>query len=204
MLLTNDKNIRLTLHKALDKELLKCRKQGHEAQIIEELGVQHGTARIDLAIVNGVMHGYEIKSDCDTLDRLPEQVVEFSKVFDKITLVVGKQHLYQAMYIIPDWWGVKIAKADPDNHVFFQTIRKPGVNPNPLGMSIARLLWREEALNILEERNLADGIRFKPREAVYQRLVDSLNIKMLKQQVRSLLITREGWRSDVQLRSCGD
>ncbi|AII59488.1 hypothetical protein X793_03925 [Dehalococcoides mccartyi CG4] len=172
--------------------------------MIEELGVQHGTARIDIAIVNGFMHGYEIKSDCDTLERLPEQIEEFNAVFDKLTLVVGKRHLYQAMHIVPDWWGVTIAKVDVDKGVFFQTIREAEINQNQKGISIARLLWRSEALSILERQNEATGVRSKPREFVYERLASVLDTDTLKKQVSSLLISREGWRSDVPLLSGGD
>lgn len=201
---TNDKIIRLAFRKVLDEELKKYRKSGHRAEIFEELGVRHGTARIDLAIVNGIMCGYEIKSDKDTLDRLPEQVKEFSAVFDKITLIVGKRHLYQAMHIIPDWWGVKIAKVNTNNQVVFQTIRRPGKNKKQNILSIAQLLWRKEALQILEEKNKADDVRNKPRKFIYEKLTNTLDDKTLKKQVSSMLIFREGWRSDVQLMSSGD
>ena len=204
MLLTNDKTIRRALRCILEKELVRYREQGHRAQIIEELGVQHGTARIDIAIVNGTMHGYEIKSDRDTLHRLPEQVEEFNAIFDKITLVVGKRHLYQAMHIIPDWWGVTMAKVDVDKGVFFQTIREAETNQNQKGISSARLLWRSEALNILEEQNEAAGVRCKPRESVYEKLAGVLDTDTLMKQVSSLLISREGWRSDAPLLSNGD
>ena len=204
MLLTNDKTIRRALRCILNKELVRCRKQGHATQIIEELGVQHGTARIDIAVVNGIMHGYEIKSNCDTLQRLPEQVEEFNAIFDKITLVVGKRHLYQAMYIIPDWWGVTMAKVDVDKRVFFQTIREADTNQNQKSISIARLLWRSEALTILEGQNKAVGVRGKPREFVYERLAGVLDTNTLKRQVSSLLISREGWRPDMPLLSNGD
>lgn len=204
MLLTNDKTIRRALRCILEKELVRYREQGHRAQIIEELGVQHGTARIDIAIVNGTIHGYEIKSDRDTLHRLPEQVEEFNAIFDKITLVVGKRHLYQAMHIIPDWWGVTMAKVDVDKGVFFQTIRETETNQNQKGISIARLLWRSEALNILEEQNEATGVRCKPRESVYEKLAGVLDTDTLMKQVSSLLISREGWRSDAPLLSNGD
>lgn len=203
MFLTSDKLIRAALRNILDKELEKCRNSGHKAEIFEELGVRHGTARIDYAIINGMMSGYEIKSDRDTLERLPKQVKEFSAVFDKLTLVIGKRHLYHAIYIIPDWWGVMIAKVNTDNKVFFQTIRKAGNNQNQVGVSIARLLWREEALRILEERNEAEGVRFKPREFIYKRLADVLDTNTLKEQVISQLISREGWRSDLPLALSG-
>ena len=38
--------------------------------LIEELGLCQGQARIDLATVSGVLHGYEIKSPRDRLTRV--------------------------------------------------------------------------------------------------------------------------------------
>jgi hypothetical protein len=202
---TNDKMIRLALRTILDKDKEKYRKKGHNAEVFEELGVSHGTARIDFAIINGIMHGYEIKSDRDTLKRLPEQVKEFSAVFDKMTLVVGKRYLYQAIHMVPEWWGIIVAKSDTDNKIVFQVIRKPVINKDQQEeISIARLLWREEALQILERQNKADGIRHKPREVIYNKLVDVLDLKALKQTVSELLVSREGWRSDLQLVTSGD
>ena len=90
---TNDLIIRFALKEDLRRRYARNKK----LRIIEELGVQHGTARIDIAVVNGTMHGYEIKSDQDTLKRLPEQMDIFNSVFDKMTLIVGKNHLYEAM-----------------------------------------------------------------------------------------------------------
>lgn len=203
---TNDKVIREALRKVLEKQLKNYRKKGHKAEIFEELGVQHGSTRIDYAIINGVMCGYEIKSDKDTLDRLPVQVNDFSMVFDKITLVVGKKHLYAAMHIVPDWWGVILAKEDYKKGVVFQTIREPEQNVQQEGLSMARLLWREEALKILEERKSANGLRSKPRELIYQKLdnIFSSDIKSLKKYISRTLLSREGWRFDEQLQLNGD
>ena len=98
---TND----LIIRSALKEDLRRRYARNKKLRIIEELGVQHGTARIDIAVVNGTMHGYEIKSDQDTLKRLPEQMDIFNSVFDKMTLIVGKNHLYEAINIVPDWGG---------------------------------------------------------------------------------------------------
>jgi len=201
---TSDKTIRESLRKFLKNELTTYRKKGHKSEIFEELGVKHGSARIDFAIVNGVMCGYEIKSDRDTLERLPEQVKEFSEVFDKLTLVVGKRYLYQAIYEIPDWWGIMLAKENTRGKIILQTIREPRKNTVQKEISVARLLWREEALRILEGRQKADSVRYKPREFVYQKLVNVFSFKELKQHVSSTLISREGWRSDQQLAIHGD
>lgn len=200
MFSTNDMAIRLALREVLEKKLKEYRKKEPKAEIFEELGVQHGKARIDYAIINGEMCGYEIKSDRDTLERLPEQVREFNEVFDKLTLVVGKRYLYQAIHEIQEWWGVMLAKEDADGKIILQMIREPSQNPSQQGISVARLLWREEALKILEQRNEAEGIQSKPREFIYQKLAETFNsdFKSLKGHVSSTLISRVGWRSDPQ------
>lgn len=204
MISTNDKVIRAALRNILYKELGNYQKNGYNAEVFEEFGVRHGAARIDFALINGVMCGYEIKSDRDTLERLPEQMIEFNAVFDNLTLVVGKRHLYQAMHFIPEWWGVMVAKVDAHDQVFFQTIRESETNSGQVKISIARLLWRKEALRILEERDSADGVRHKPREFIYERLANVSDINTLKVQVSALLVSREGWRSDPQLASNDD
>jgi len=191
MLSTNDKVIR----NALREDLRKRHAHDKKLRIIEELGIRHGSVRIDIAVVNGIMHGYEIKSDRDTLERLPEQITQFNEVFDRLTLVVGKQHLYRAIHVVPDWWGITIAKINTEGQVVFQIIREPEDNKKQDKVSIARLLWREEALRILEEHDKADGVLSKPREFIYQRLADVLEAYILKERVRkTLLVPREDWR----------
>lgn len=192
---TND----IIIRSALKKELTSRHKQDEKVRIIEELGVQHGTARVDIAIVNGIMHGYEIKSDQDTLQRLPEQINVFNSVFDKMTLVVGKNHLYQAVNIVPEWWGITIAKIGDNGSVIFNVIRGEEFNENQDGISVARLLWREEALRILEKNNEANGFYSKPRDLIYEKLAGVLDQKTLNREVRETLFLRTDWRPDAPL-----
>lgn len=198
MFFTTDKIIRAAFRNILEKDLEKYRAEsGHRAEIFEELGVRHGAARIDFAVINGAMYGYEIKSDRDTLERLPEQMNEYNAVFDKLTLVVGKRHLHDAINLVPDWWGVIVAKSE-DQKITFYTIREPEKNNEQKGVSIARLLWREEALQILEEKNKAQGVRSKTRDVIYKKLADVIDTHTLKKRVADTLLissSREGWRS---------
>lgn len=196
MNLTNDTIIRERLVARLTEEY----EAYPDHRIIPELGLWHGAARIDVAVVNGVLHGFEIKSDRDTLNRLPDQMGAYNAVFDQVTLVVGSKHFVDAFKMIPDWWGIDTAHINQDGSVFFNSIRSPQNNPAQDDISIARLLWRREALDLLESINMADGVRSKPREAVYERLVESLDLTLLKRHVWKVLQTyRQDWRSDVQL-----
>lgn len=60
--------------------------------IIEEIGVC-GQVRCDVVALGGEMVGYEIKSDADTLRRLPRQVEWYSRVIDRAHVVTTERHL---------------------------------------------------------------------------------------------------------------
>ena len=195
MVSTND----LLIRSALKTDLQNRHAKDKKLKIIEELGVQHGSARVDIAVVNGILHGYEIKSDKDTLQRLPEQVSAFNSVFDKITLVVGKNHLHEAIGMVPDWWEIIIAKIDENGAVVFCSIREGEFNKGQDSVSIARLLWREEALKILEAEDQAKGFYSKPRNCIYKKLSTVLDQKTLGDKVREIIFFRKEWRPDAPL-----
>jgi hypothetical protein len=67
---TTDFDIRLALH----AKRLRRLKTHPNTLVIDELGLAHAKSRIDVAVINGCIHGYEIKSDKDTLDRLSKQI----------------------------------------------------------------------------------------------------------------------------------
>lgn len=153
-----------------------------------------GLVRVDVAAVNGAMWGYEIKSARDTLRRLPTQVEIYSKVLDHAALVVAENHHDHAVEMLPSWWDVYTADEDSDGLVSLLHTRTGSVNNTVDPMSIAQLLWRDEALAELTERGLDRGVRSKPRRAVWQRLVDVLELADLQRVVRTRLKARTGWR----------
>lgn len=188
---TSDKTIRA----ALMHNLERIHENNPHARIVEELGITHGAARVDVAVINGSIHGYELKSDVDTLRRLPEQMDIYNSVLDEMTLVVGKSHLHEAIKVIPEWWGIMVAKVvEPGGTVSLYEIREAEKNPQKDSVAMASLLWREEALRLLEEIGQADGIRSKTRQILYERLASVLNQEMLGYKVRSYLFSRVDWR----------
>lgn len=194
MLRTNDAIIRA----GLIVELKKLHAGDSKVRTIPELGIKHGAARVDIAVVNGVLHGYEIKSDRDTLLRLPDQMDIYNSVFDQMTLVVGKSHLFDAINLVPQWWGITLAKANDDG-VVFQEMRPATENPIQERPDMARLLWREEALEALEKEGEAQGVRSKPRNFIYDRLTSVFDQKKLGTTVREALCARQDWRLDAPL-----
>jgi hypothetical protein len=163
--------------------------------VLDELGLWYGLARVDIAVVNGRMHGYEIKSDRDTLVRLPEQARIYSNVLDRVTLVVGEAHAVPAMAIVPEWWGIKIVTRGPRGAIHFSEERPAQTNLNIDPVSVAALLWCDELLDILTNLNAARGVRGKSRDIMARRLAEHLPLSQLRSTVRERLKSRSGWRS---------
>ena len=182
----NDYHIRTSLK----RELLARYLNDPDTLIIDELGLMHGAARIDLAVVNGLLHGYELKSDRDTLERLPDQARIYNSVFDRITLVVGYRHAYEAIKMLPDWWGIKIAEMGLRGGIHFISVRRALNNPSLDVLSVAKLLWRDEAISFLDEVASADGVRSKPREVIYKKLIKVVDSDLIRSRVRKQLRCR--------------
>ena len=90
--------------------------------VVDELGLQHGKCRADIAVVNGHLIGHEIKSDIDSLDRLSSQVDGYNAVFDRVSVVVTERHLKGAISLVPEWWGVVAAAQGSRGGIHFTTI----------------------------------------------------------------------------------
>jgi hypothetical protein len=179
----------------LKAELLRKYGGDDNTLVLDELGIRHGMARLDLVVVNHRLHGYEIKSDYDSLKRLPDQIRVFNSVVNRMTLVVGYRHAYKAMEMIPDWWGVRLAEQNEKKGIIIlKNARLPHDNPSVDTNAFVTLLWRDEALGMLEEIGAAEGVRSKNRAAIYRRLVEVSEPEYLHAKIRQQLRHRKAWR----------
>jgi hypothetical protein len=162
--------------------------------IVEELCLCQGTARVDLAVVNGSVHGYEIKSEQDTLARLPGQLGVYNRALEFVTIVTAQVHVDKICKAVPGWWGIWSA-VPTANGVRLAESRKGSQNPNVDPFALAQLLWREEALQVLDDRGLATGMRSKPRQELWRRLASDLTLREIGSVVRERLKHRGvDWR----------
>lgn len=191
----NDSEIRRSLH----GKRLRRQHTSQGTLVVDELGLNHGRCRADIAVVNGHLTGYEIKSDRDSLGRLGEQVRAYSAVFDRAFLVVGERHARSVDKHIPEWWGVILSRRGPRGAVNFVTLRKGQKNKNVDPVSIARLLWRSEAVEVLRNMQVSPRTLRQPRAFLYRQLADALSVRDLRSTVTSYLKKRRNWRSPVQL-----
>lgn len=186
-----DRDVRRALHEELAREHAD---ELEQTLFVDELGLC-GEVRVDVAVVNGSLSGYELKSERDTLRRLPNQVAFYSRVLDFATLVVAESHLKGARELIAPWWGLTLARAH-GGEVILEHVKEPEFNVSVDPMSIAQLLWRDEALAELAARGLDRGVRTKPRWVVWSRLVEAVDRDELRAAVRDRLKDRSGWRAD--------
>ena len=186
----NDVEIRQNFH----RKILRRHHAHKDTLVIDELGLNHGKCRADIAVVNGQFVGYEIKSNNDSLRRLGEQVKSYSAVFDRVSIIVGNRYIDSIQDYIPDWWGVIVSARGPRGAVNFDLIRKAQTNKNIDPISIAKLLWRNEAEEILMQKKMPSKILRQPRAILYECLVDVLNTCELRKIVRKYLKNRRNWR----------
>lgn len=169
--------------------------------IVEELGLWHGVVRADVAVIGSELHGFEIKSDSDNMQRLPEQVNGYSEVFDRSSVVVGPKHLGAAARIVPKWWGILLGlQTRTSDRTRLIEVRPAQANPSPSAIALSHLLWRDEVLKSLEVLSAADGLHDSPRTILYERLTRVASYSQVREIVVSAIINRDGWRAASQLR----
>lgn len=184
-----DPNIRQILKRS---ELLKFINDPN-SKVVEELKLPVASARIDIAVVNGHLHGYEIKSAQDTLQRLPSQIEAYSKVFDYVTVITEQKYYNRILKILPDWVGLSVC-SDKEGEREYEEIKVGFINSNKSGFHVAKLLWREEIIDIL----CATKTPFKKKQTSWslcEALADNTDISILSNLVREKLKSRQAWKT---------
>jgi hypothetical protein len=111
--------------------------------LIEEMALERGATRIDLALVGSRFVGFEIKSDLDGPERFFNQIHAYNRVFDEVYLVCSRQACQRFESVIPSWWGVFAADADGES-CSIALYRAAMLNESRDAMSLAVLLRRDE------------------------------------------------------------
>ncbi|MEB6193834.1 sce7726 family protein [Pseudomonas aeruginosa] len=112
------------------ERILLGRHSLNTATVLPEFRV--GRSKADCVILNGSSTCYEIKSDFDNLDRLPEQLSSYRRIFDKTYVVVGKSHLSKVEDLCGD--DVGILELTPRRSL--RTVREAKISRVPVDISI--------------------------------------------------------------------
>ena len=148
-----------------------------------------GTTRADVVhITNAFMHGYEVKGDGDTLQRVENQLRCYAEVYDFVTFIVTEKHLAKLLPRLPEWVGVLVAEAEGPG---LREHRPAGYNAGVQRAPLAALLWVEEIKQFLLARGLAGASTLRQREvANYLRTTQTIALSSLAQYVRERLMAR--------------
>jgi hypothetical protein len=193
----------IDVRRAVLNEMQRLHASDPETLVVEEVGLCQGLARIDIAVINGSVHGYELKSDRDTLDRLPAQLGAYSQALEFVTVVAATKHLAELKTIIPPWWGIWSASQE-GQVITLASQRAARPNPKLSALALAQFLWRDEAFQFLVERRMDLGMKSKSRQQLWEKLTATLTIEELADLVRRTLKARENWRSAGTQESYGD
>lgn len=190
VLSTTDAEIRAALH---SKKLRNVR-YAPDTIVVDELGLAHAKVRVDIAVINGCVHGYEIKSSMDTLDRLPEQLAHYSRCLGKLTLVCAPRHSVRVSRVVPDWCGIMEAEKGTRGAVSFLTVRRPRTNPDIEPDQLAHLLWRAEAAELLARYGASRKQLRQSRKELYKHLAELMTVAQLTRSIREFMMARQDWR----------
>ena len=196
----NDPQIRQAFHTTF----LQKEHEDSATLILDELGLEHGKCRADIAVINGHMEGYEIKSDVDSLSRLKNQINSYDAIFDRSSVIVTIRHVNEAVRTIPDWWGIISVLESENNIPRFSVIKKPQQNKNIDDALVAQLLWREEAQEVLFNLGVRGAQLRQRRSILYAYITEMLSSHELRKTVREYLKKRRGWRHPGQPKSGDD
>jgi hypothetical protein len=189
-LVTTDADIRSALH----AKRLRRVKSLPNTLVIDELGLAHSRSRIDVAVINGCIHGYEIKSAKDNLDRFATQIDIYRQTLQKLTLVVAPKHIAGILSHAPEWCGVIAVERGPRGGINFQVLRNATANPEINPVMMAHLLWRNEVLELLDQAGCAPKDLRRPRKQLYEMLCEAMTLREITASIRVFMAHRQTWR----------
>ena len=87
-----------------------------DAVLISEMVVDSWARRADVVLANGKLSAFEIKSDFDTLTRLPGQLESYRALFERVVVVITPRFLEKVEEIAPEGVGIWVVEGDgPDS-----------------------------------------------------------------------------------------
>ncbi len=122
------------------------------ASLVSEM--RTGDSILDVAIFNGTSTAYEIKTEYDTLARLPEQLKDYLQVFDRVNVVTHPDGVQQVLNVAPDVVGV-MALGRRGQLSVVRSASPNAASTDPA--AIFRILRRQEYLEVLAKTHQWNG-----------------------------------------------
>jgi hypothetical protein len=196
---TRDSEIRFALH----SKRLRRQKAQPNTLIIDELGLAHARSRVDVAVINGCVHGYEIKSAQDNLDRLSSQIDIYRQALQKVTIVSAQRHLRKVTATVPEWCGMIEVVKGVRGGIQLVPVRSAKINPDLNPVILAHLLWRSEVIDLLSRIGYSAKDLRGPRKHLYELLCESMTPREITTAIRRFMGRRQTWRDHPARALCG-
>lgn len=187
------------IRSALYRKYFRRRHTSSETLVVDELGLAHGRSRIDVAVINRYIHGYEIKSSRDNLLRLGTQLNVYCQTLQKLTIVTAPRHIQSIASEVPEWCGLIQAHQNLTASIQLTPIRRARTNPDIVPLMQAHLLWRSEVIELLSNAGVAPKHLQCPRVKLYELLCNILTPTELSQEICRFMLRRKNWRDHRQL-----
>jgi hypothetical protein len=180
-----------------------------KVQLFEELQIERGAARVDLALVGDQLEAFELKSDRDDFTRLHNQIHAYNRVFDRITIVTGSAYAQAVQEVVPSWWGLMAVERLLDlglkaEGLKLRIVRPALPNPAQDRRSLAMLLWREAAALVLREESSVVVPSRANRYDLERAIAESVELARLREHVCRHLLERKQLTAPTQSRLNGD
>lgn len=83
-----------------------------DAVLISEMTVANWSRRADVVLANGCLWAFEVKSELDSLSRLPGQLDTFTTHFEKVCVVCAPRFEVGARALLPEGVGLWVVEDD--------------------------------------------------------------------------------------------
>lgn len=149
----NDKQVRERLIQYLT---------GQGYRPLQEVSLAYNRTSIDVVgMRDGVLCGFEIKSQADTLELLNLQAGRYRRYFEKLYLVGAESHLEGARQVLPRYWGIWAVRPSASGvHIVRKTppAQSARANRHQKGAPLAALMRKTELVDVLQP--IEPGRRF--------------------------------------------
>jgi hypothetical protein len=162
--------------------------RGVDHVLVDEVDVWWSARRMDLTLVTAAaLTAVEIKSDRDSLRRLPGQADAYGRIADRAVLVTGDRYLERATACVPDWWAIWRVHAGA-----VDVVRAGSTNPGREPLWMAAQLRRGE---LVEELRWAGrtGLSRLGVDELRADLADLYALDELGAILRTRLMRRADW-----------
>ena len=177
----SDYQIRVPLYSYLESINKRLR-------IFPELRINDSRADL-LVVTDGIISGYEIKSDLDTLTRIKSQTNNYDCFCDYCYIVTGYKHKLRAIDHVPQHWGI-LSVFSVENKYGIELFRLATKNPKATITNKIKLLWRRELANI-SFRNGLSKCSGKSRYFIIDKLIKNIDENKLIYEITHELFERD-------------